>query len=124
MTPEEFIQRERDVREAVEAFPGMEMGEAYKKFMVEIRKQKPLPRLSTGDRELDAIKSHIKALLRRKCTQVGCEGEQVLQGVCEGCAAGKKGYKTVWECEECLHREYSTRPYLDWYEELKKEEQN
>lgn len=118
MTPEEFMQRERDVREAIEAFPNMEMGEAYNKFMTEIKRKPPAPKLSSGDRELKAIKSHIKSTLRRKCNQQECNGEQVLQGVCDGCAAGKKGFKTVWECQECLVREYSTRPYFEWFEEL------
>ena len=121
MTSEEFIEYERDVREAQEAFPGMEMGEAYRKFMREIRKKEPSPPLTTGDKSLDAAKASIGKAFKRPCTQPGCSGEQVLQGVCEGCAAGKKGFRSVWECEECLTREYSKKNFMEWYHELKKE---
>jgi hypothetical protein len=118
MTPTEFIDYQRDVREAQIAFPGMELGAAYQKFMLEIKRQSPRPKLSTNDPILAAAKAEIKKAFRRKCTQPDCSGEQILQGVCEGCAAGKKGFKSMWECEECLFREYSPKPFLDWYTEL------
>ena len=118
MTPEEFVEYERDMREAQIVFPGMEMRAAYEKFMVEVKKKPPRPRLSTSDPALRAAKATIMKTFRRPCNQPGCKGEQVLQGVCEGCAAGKKGFKSMWECEECLYREYSLKPYLDWYNEL------
>ena len=122
MTPDEFIEYEQDVREAQIAFPGVEMRVAYERFMVEVKKKPARPKLSTGDKSLEAAKTVIHKAFRRSCTQVGCTGEHVLQGVCEGCAAGKKGFKTLWECEECLYREYSTKPYFDWYNELKEEQ--
>ena len=122
MEPNEFMEYEQDVREAQIAFPGMEMREAYVKFMTEIRKQEPRPMLSTGDKSLDAVKASIKQTLRKPCDQEGCKGEKVLTGVCEGCAAGKKGFKTVWECEECLHREFSTKTFFEVYEEESKKE--
>jgi len=119
MTSEEFIAYQRDVTEAHQAFPDMEMGAAYRKFMLEIKKQSPRKPLNTKDKSLEAAKSMIKQTLRRPCTQEGCSGTQIMQGVCEGCLAGKKGFKSLWECEECLYREYSKIPYLDWYNKLK-----
>ena len=118
MTPQGFMDYERDVREALVAFPGMEMREAYERFLREIKKQEPQALLSTGDKRLEAAKAAVKGTLRRPCTQEGCGGKQVLQGVCEGCAAGKKGFKTVWECEECLFREYSKIDFYAWFEQL------
>ena len=123
MTPNDFIERERDMQEAQIAFPEMEMGEAYRKFMIEIKKKEPLPPLNTGDKSLEAAKAIIRNAFRRPCSQPGCSGEQVLQGVCTNCAAGKKGFLSQWECDECLYREFSKRPYLDWYEELSKKEE-
>jgi len=123
MTPEEFIERERDTLEAHEMFPELEMREAYEKFMAEIRKKTPTPLLRTDDKSLKAVKTVILKSFKRPCNQPGCNGTQVLQGVCGGCAAGKKGFLSQWECDECLYREYSKRPYLDWYEELSKKEE-
>lgn len=120
MTPEQYIEYEQDMREAQVAFPDeRNMRAAYERFMVEVKKKPPRPKLSSNDPVLKAATAAIHKAFRRPCDQSGCKGEQVLQGVCEGCAAGKKGFKSLWECEECLHREYSKRPYLDWYNELK-----
>lgn len=120
MTPEEFIAYHRDVQEATVAFPEMEVGAAYRKFMLEIKKKEPQPPISSGDPVLKAAKALIRKTFRRPCNRPNCTGTQILAGVCEGCAAGKKGFKSVWECEECLYREYSIKPYLEWYEELKR----
>jgi len=120
MTPNDFIERERDMQEAQIAFPGMEMGEAYQKFMREIKKKEPQGPMDFNDPKLKAAKAIILGTFKRPCDQLGCNGTQVLQGVCSGCAAGKKGFLSQWECEECLYREFSKRPYLDWYEELTK----
>jgi hypothetical protein len=121
MTSEEFINRERDIREAHIMFPDIELGAAYLKFMKEVRRAESIPNLRTDDETIKAAKAVIIKAFKRPCTQSGCSGEQVLSGVCEGCAAGKKGFKSMWECEECLYIEYSTRPYLDWYTELTKD---
>ena len=125
MTTEEYIEYEWDVREAAEAFPSMEVGAAYRKFMLEVKKQEPRPLLRSDDKSIpnSQAKPIVLRTFKRPCTQVGCAGIQVLQGVCGGCAAGKKGYLSLWECEECLYREFSKRPYLDWYKELTKKEE-
>ena len=120
MTPTEFIEYERDVQEAQIAFPGMEMGEAYQKFMREIKKKESRGPINFNDPELKKSKTIILKTFKRPCNQPGCPGTQVLQGVCGGCAAGKKGFLSQWECDECFYREFSKRPYLDWYEELTK----
>lgn len=119
MTPEDFIKREQEIREAQSIFPDLEIGEAYRKYKE--AKGETATMLSTGDPSLEEAKKMVLKTFRRPCNQPGCAGEQVLQGVCEGCVAGKKGFKSVWECEECLAREYSKKTYLEWYQELTKE---
>lgn len=117
MTPEEFILREKEIREAASIFPEMEIGAAYRKYKE--AKGEEATMLSTDDPLLKEAKKTILRAFRRKCPINGCPGEQVLEGVCEGCVEGKKGFKSKWTCEEDpYHRELSKRPYLDWYEEL------
>ncbi len=118
MIEKEYLEYEQDVREAQIAFPELEMRAAYVKFMQEVKKKEPQKKMSTGDRHLEAVKASIRGTFCRPCNQDGCRGRQVLQGVCEGCAAGKKGFKSLWECEECLYREYSRKSYLELYNEL------
>jgi hypothetical protein len=117
MTAEEFITREQEIREAMAAFPDTEMGEAYKRWC-EMRGKKPTM-LSTTDPTMKAVRTAILQTFRRPCPQSGCDGEQVLEGVCEGCIEGKAGYRSKWTCEKCMHRELSKKIYLDWYNELK-----
>jgi hypothetical protein len=120
MEPEEFVVREQEIREAVSIFPDMEVGEAYRKYKE--AKGETASMLQTGDPSLERAKQMVLKTFRRSCNQPGCEGTQLLEGVCEGCVEGKKGYKSKWTCEECMYRELSKRPYLDWYKELTKKE--
>ena len=117
MTPEEFIQREQEIREAISIFPDLEMGEAYKQYK-EARGEEATM-LSTGDPSIEAAKAVILKTFERPCSQPGCDGEQILEGVCEGCVEGKAGFKSKWTCKKCMHRELSKKLYMDWYEELK-----
>ncbi len=119
MTPEEFIKREEEIREAHSIFPDLEIGEAYRQYKE--AKGEEATMLHTGDPDLEKAKEVILKTFRRPCTQPGCTGEQVLEGICEGCIEGKKGFRSKWTCEECLHRDLSKKEYLDWYRELTKE---
>jgi hypothetical protein len=120
MTPKDFIKREQEVREAASIFPELEIGEAYRRYKE--AKGESASMLQTGDPDLEAAKHAVLQVFHRPCTQEGCSGVQLLEGVCEGCVEGKKGYKSKWTCEECMYRELSKRPYLDWYGELSKKE--
>jgi len=125
MTADELMEYERDIREATIAYPKMEMREAYVKFMTEIKKKDPKPMLSTNDPKIKAAIASITKKFKKACENPNnkdCPGEMVLSGVCNGCAAGKKGFRTQWECEECLFREFSPKTFFDWYEELSKSE--
>jgi len=122
MTADELMEYERDIREATIAYPKMEMRAAYIKFMTEIKKRDPKPMLSTNDPKIKAAIASITKKFKKPCSQDGCRGEMVLSGVCNGCAAGRKGFRTQWECEECLYREFSPKTFFDWYEELSKKE--
>jgi len=116
MTPEEYIKREQEIQEAVKEFPDLEMGEAYTKWK-ELRGEKGIM-LSTGDKELQITKAILKKSARKPCTQEGCKGTMTLESVCGGCAEGKKGWKSKWVCEECLHREFSKKDYMEILREL------
>ena len=120
MNAEEFVKREQEVREAVSIYPELEIGEAYRKYKE--AKGEKASILHTADPALQAAKRAVLQVFRRPCSQPGCQGTQLLEGVCEGCVEGKKGFKSKWTCEECMFRELSTRPYLDWYNELSKKE--
>jgi len=116
MTAEDFVKREQEVREAHSIFPEMEIGEAYRKYKE--AKGEEASMLSTGDPALEKAKAAVLQVFRRPCTQPGCKGTQLLEGVCEGCVEGKAGYKSKWTCEVCMYRELSKTPYLDWYSKL------
>jgi hypothetical protein len=120
MTPDEFVKREQEIREAASIFPELEIGAAYRKYKE--AKGEKATMLSTGDESLEKAKEVILKTFRRPCDQPGCDGTQLLEGVCEGCVEGKAGFRSKWTCEKCMHRELSKKLYLDWYEELKEKE--
>jgi len=120
MTPEEFIKREQEVQEAVSIFPELEMGEAYRKY--KDAKGEVATMLSSDDGSLELAKQVILKTFVRPCTQPECDGEQLLEGVCEGCVEGKAGFKSKWTCKKCMHRELSKKKYLEWFNELKEKE--
>jgi len=116
VTAKEFMDREREVREAHAIYPDLEIGEAYRRYKED--KGETATMLRTDDPTLARAKKVVLRVFRRPCTQPECTGEQVLEGVCEGCVEGKAGYKTKWTCEVCLFRELSKKQYSDWYKEL------
>jgi hypothetical protein len=117
MTPEEFIQREKEIQEAISIFPDLEMGEAYQKYKEAKGETAEMINLTSEDYK--AVKTVILKTFLRPCNQPGCDGEQLLEGVCEGCVEGKAGFKSKWTCQKCMFRELSKKQYMDWYEELK-----
>ena len=116
MTPEEYIKREQEVREAVKAYPGREMGEAYRLWKA-IRGEE-VTMLSTGDKSIEAAKQVLKESAKKPCTQSECGGEMILESVCNGCVEGKAGYLSKWTCSKCLYRELSKKGFLEWLREL------
>jgi hypothetical protein len=123
MTPDELMQREKEVREAHSIYPDLEIGEAYR--MYKEARGETASMLQSNDPSLKEAKRRVLRTFRKPCTQVGCSGTMLLEGICEGCIEGKKGFRTKWTCEECLHRELSKKLFSDWYDELKdQDEQN
>ena len=116
MTPEEYIKREQGIQEAVKAYPGREMGEAYRLWK-EARGEKATM-LTTGDKTIEAAKQVLKESAKKPCTQDGCDGEMILESVCNGCVEGKAGFLSKWICSKCLYRELSKRGFLEWLKEL------
>jgi len=116
MTPEEYIKREQEIRDAIRTYPGVEMGEAYRRWK-EVRGEKATM-LQTGDKTIEAIKGVLKEAAKKPCTQDDCKGMMVLESICGGCVEGRKGYKSKWVCEECLHRELSKKDYMEWLKDL------
>lgn len=114
MTPQGFLQREEEIRKALKEFPGMEMGAAYTKWK-EARGE-VATFLSTGDKTLEEAKQTIRESAWKTCEK--CGGKAILESVCSGCVEGKKGYKSKWTCEECLHRELSTKEFMECLKEL------
>lgn len=121
MKLEEFINREKEIQEAVSIYPEMEMTAAYRLYKE--AKGEKVTLLSTSDKGLNKLKEVVLKAHRRPCTEPGCNGLQLLEGVCEGCLEGKKGNKSKWTCEECLHRELSKKEYSEVLKDLIKEAQ-
>ena len=119
MKVEEFVKREQEIQEAVSIFPDLEVGEAYRKYKE--AKGEEATMLDTADPELEKAKAIVLRVMHRPCTQPDCPGQQLLEGVCEGCVEGKHGYRSKWTCEVCLHRDLSKKPYFEWIQELMKE---
>lgn len=116
MTPEEYVKREEEIQEAVKAYPGREMGEAYRLWKA-IRGEKAIM-LQSGDKRIEAAKQVLKENAKKPCTQAGCDGEMTLESVCSGCVEGKAGYKSKFTCSKCLYRELLKKDYLEILREL------
>ena len=117
MTPEEFVQREQEIQQATKEYPGVEMGEAYRRWK-EVRGERPASMLSTGDKSVEAAKQVLREGAKKPCTQEGCDGTMELEAICAGCVEGRQGYKSKWTCTKCLHRELSKKDFLEWLKQL------
>jgi hypothetical protein len=111
MTPDEYVKRAQEIREAVSIYPELEVGEAYRLYKE--AKGESAELLSTGDETIEMARQVVLNKVKKPCTQPGCFGSMLLEGVCEGCVEGKKGFKSKWTCEECLHRELLKIDYLE-----------
>lgn len=116
MTTTEFIVREYNVQKAAEKYPGMEMGAAFEKYMTE--QGKKITYISTDDKTIQNSMREAVEKLKRPCRQEGCPGVEHLEGICNSCIEGRKGYRSKWICDECLHRELSKKEVLEWLVEL------
>lgn len=117
MTPEEYVKREREIQEAVKAYPEeRNMSIAYRKWK-KARGENAI-QLNTGDKSIEAAKQVLKEAAKKPCTQTGCDGEMTLESVCNGCVEGKAGYLSKWTCSTCLCRELSKKGFLEWLREL------
>lgn len=116
LTPEEFAQRELEILKASREYPHTEIGEAYKKWKKE-RGEEPIF-LQSADKDLEHVHELLAKKTVRPCTQPDCDGTMELEAVCAGCVEGRKGYRTKWTCEKCMHRELSKKEYMEWLKEL------
>lgn len=114
MTPQEFLQHEEEVRQATKEFPGMEMNAAYKKWK-NARGEEPTY-LNTWDKSIERAKQMIRESAWKPCEK--CGGKAILESICGGCVEGRKGYKSKFTCEDCLHRELSKEEYTWWLKQL------
>jgi len=114
MTVEELIRREEEIQKATAEYPGLEIGEAYRRWK-EKRGEKPIF-LSTSDKTVQESYARVKEIAWKPCEK--CGGKAILEAVCGGCVEGRKGYRSKFTCEDCLHRELSTKGYMEWLKEL------
>jgi hypothetical protein len=120
MTSEEFANREWEVQQAIEAYPQDEMSESYRRWK-ETRGEEPTS-LHTNDPTIVIAKQVIQQQAWRPCEK--CGGRAVLEAVCGGCVEGRKGFKSKFTCEACLHRELSKKEYTEWLKDLTSSLQN
>lgn len=116
MNPKEFIEREQEIGQAQETFPGIEIGEAYRKWKK--ARGEVAVYLNTGDKSIEVSKAALKETAKKPCAQEGCSGTMELEAVCGGCVEGRLGFKSKWICDACLHRELSKKDFLEWLREL------
>ncbi len=116
MTPEEYIKREQEIQDAQKAYPGIEIGEAYRRWKAERGEEATM--LTTGNKTIEAAKRLMKEAAKKTCTIPGCDGEMILEAVCSGCVEGRAGFKSKWTCSKCLYRELSKKDYMEWLKEL------
>jgi len=106
--------RALEIRQATTAFPGMEIGAAYKKW----KEGRGESAVMLNSAKQETLKKETQALYEqlheRPCTREGCDGTQHLEGVCGGCIEGQAGYKTKWTCKTCLHRDLSKEGLQEW----------
>ena len=114
MTPDEYLKREEEIQLATKEFPGMEMMDAYMKWKQERGEQATW--LNTGDPTIESIRKNIKEAAWKPCEK--CGGKSILEPVCKGCVEGRKGYRSKFICEDCLHRELSIKDYMECLQEL------
>lgn len=116
MTPDEYLQREKEVQQAVQEYPDLEMGAAFRRWKF-ARGESPVF-LTTSDKQLMKAKEYIKQEAWKPCEK--CGGKAIIESVCGGCVEGRKGYKAKFTCEQCLHRELSMTPFLELIQETLK----
>lgn len=116
MTPMDLVQREEEIQKAAKEYPGVEIGEAYRKWK-EAQGETAIF-LQTDDRTIEVSKKLIKEAAKKPCTQDGCAGTMELEAICGSCVEGRLGWKTKWTCDVCLYRELSKKDFLEWLREL------
>ena len=106
--------RSLEIRQAVAASPGMEIGAAYKKWKAAqgtTAKMLISAEQNLLKKELTELQTRFRD---RPCTREGCDGTQRLESVCNGCIEGQAGYKTKWTCRKCMHRDLSKESIEEW----------
>lgn len=110
----DFATRNTEIIQAGRAYPGMEIGAAYKKWKE--ARGGVSDRLLSGD--VDSLKKEIRSvasrLIVRQCSVPGCGGAQKLESICPGCVEGQAGYKSKWTCGACMHRDLSREDINEW----------
>lgn len=114
MTPQEYLAREQEILEAKKVYPGVEIGEAYRRWKE--AKGEVATMLQTSDESVELARKGLIASAWKPCEK--CGGKAILESVCGGCVEGKKGYRSKFTCEICLHRELLKKDYLEVLKEL------
>lgn len=117
-TIKNIINRNSEIAQARAKYPGMEIGQAYAKWKKDQGETATM--LNTEEREKtnNEIRDTLQKLRERPCTKPGCDGTQILEGVCAGCIEGQAGYKSKWTCNKCLHRDLSREDMNTWLNKL------
>ena len=106
--------RALEIRQAVAASPGMEIGAAFKKWKTARGESAEMLVTADATPSKKALQELTARLRCRPCTGVGCGGTQVLESICSGCVEGRAGYKTKWTCNTCMHRDLSKEATEEW----------
>lgn len=121
-TIKQTISRNEEINHAKQAFPGLEIGEAYLKWKT-ARGETPEIQISSQTEKIKIETAEtLKRLRERTCTKENCPGTQILEGICGGCIEGQAGYKTKWTCQKCLHRDLYREDLNSWLNKLSTEQ--
>ena len=106
--------RSLEIRQAVAAYPGMEIGAAWRKWKEARGEVAEMLHTSPDQTKQKEMSAAINKLRSRPCARPGCSGTQLLESICNSCVEGKAGYKTKWTCDTCMHRDLSKEGLAEW----------
>lgn len=115
MNPQQLAEREKEIQQAVAAYPGYEIGQAYALW----KKAKGEEPIFLDTASMNARREEIKKFVERPCPNEQCGGIQILQAICSGSLEGQAGFNSCWTCPRCWTRELSEKDFSDWFIDVK-----
>jgi hypothetical protein len=111
MNNKQLLQREKEIRLAAADFPGLEIGEAYRRW----KKARGEEATALTTSMHYQRKAFLEKYAIRPCSKDGCTGRQILEQLCGSSVEAKAGMSSAWTCEKCLFRQVYPQDYSSWF---------